>query len=70
MSGRAGVQSVALLLIGGALVRTAWTGTYVRYVKPGRHWPLLVAGPVLVAVAAVNLVRVFRGPAPKQPYES
>jgi hypothetical protein len=36
VNGRAGVQSVVLLLAGGALIRTAWTGTYVRYVKPGQ----------------------------------
>ncbi|GAA2359346.1 TIGR03943 family putative permease subunit [Dactylosporangium salmoneum] len=59
MNGRAGVQSVVLLLIGGALIRTAWTGTYVRYVKPGLQWYLIAAGAVLVAVAAVNLARLF-----------
>ncbi|WP_426505523.1 TIGR03943 family putative permease subunit [Dactylosporangium sp. McL0621] len=59
MNGRAGVQSVVLLLIGGTLIRTAWTGTYVRYVKPGLHWYLIAAGSVLVAVAAVNLARLF-----------
>lgn len=59
MTGRAGVQSVVLLLIGGTLIRTAWTGTYVRYVKPGLHGYLIAAGVVLVAVAAINLVRLF-----------
>jgi uncharacterized repeat protein (TIGR03943 family) len=53
------VQSVVLLLIGGALIRTAWTGTYVRYVKPGLHWYLIAAGAVLVLVAAINLARLF-----------
>jgi uncharacterized repeat protein (TIGR03943 family) len=48
-----------LLLIGGALIRTAWTGTYVRYVKPGLHWYLIAAGAVLVLVAAINLARLF-----------
>ncbi|MFG2040129.1 TIGR03943 family putative permease subunit [Dactylosporangium sp. NPDC048998] len=60
MVSRAGVQSVVLLLIGGTLIRTAWTGTYVRYVKPGLHWYLIAAGAVLVAVAVVNLVRLYR----------
>ena len=59
MTGRASVQSVVLLLIGGALIRTAWTGTYVRYVKPGLHWYLIAAGAVLVLVAAINLARLF-----------
>jgi len=59
VTGRGGVQSVALLLIGGALIRTAWTGTYVRYVKPGLQWYLIVAGAVLVLVAAVTLARLF-----------
>jgi uncharacterized repeat protein (TIGR03943 family) len=59
VNGRAGVQSVVLLLAGGALIRTAWTGTYVRYVKPGLHGYLIAAGAVLVAVALVNLVRLF-----------
>jgi uncharacterized repeat protein (TIGR03943 family) len=57
VNGRAGVQSVVLLLAGGALVRTAWTGTYVRYVKPGLQWYLIAAGLVLIVVAAVNLAR-------------
>ncbi|WP_433221696.1 TIGR03943 family putative permease subunit [Dactylosporangium sp. CS-047395] len=59
MNGRAGVQSVVLLLAGGALIRTATTGTYVRYVKPGLHWYLVAAGAVLVLVALVNLARLF-----------
>jgi uncharacterized repeat protein (TIGR03943 family) len=53
------VQSVLLLLIGGALAKIAWTGTYVRYVKPGLHWYLLAAGAVLVAVGAANLARLL-----------
>ncbi|MGI5241684.1 TIGR03943 family putative permease subunit [Dactylosporangium sp. CA-139066] len=61
MNARAGIQSVVLLLAGGALIRTAWTGTYVRYVKPGLQWYLIAAGLVLLAVAAVSLVRLFAG---------
>ncbi|WP_432992432.1 TIGR03943 family putative permease subunit [Dactylosporangium sp. CA-233914] len=59
MSTRSGVQSVVLLLIGGALVRTASTGTYVRYVKPGLRWYLVAAGAVLVVVALVNLAALL-----------
>ncbi|WP_432824429.1 TIGR03943 family putative permease subunit [Dactylosporangium sp. CA-092794] len=61
MTSRAAVQSVVLLLIGGTLLRIAWSGTYVRYVKPGLQWYLVAAGAVLIAVAAVNLARVLRG---------
>jgi uncharacterized repeat protein (TIGR03943 family) len=57
---RAVAQSIVLLLIGGTLLKIAATGTYVRYVKVEVRWYLVVAGAVLVVVAAANLVHLLR----------
>jgi uncharacterized repeat protein (TIGR03943 family) len=51
---------VLLLLLGGTLVKIAWTGTYVRYVKVGQHGYLLAAGTILMLVGAANLAHQLR----------
>ena len=56
---RAAAQSVLLLLLGGTLLKIAWTGTYVRYVKVGQHGYLLAAGAVLMLVGAANLAHLL-----------
>jgi uncharacterized repeat protein (TIGR03943 family) len=56
---RAAGQSLLLLLLGGVLLKIAWAGTYVRYVKVGLHGYLLAAGAVLVIVAAGNLAHLL-----------
>lgn len=54
-------QHVLLFLLGGALLRIALDGTFLRYVRPA-HQPLLIgAGVVMVALAAVAFVRDARG---------
>jgi uncharacterized repeat protein (TIGR03943 family) len=59
---RKDAQAVLLLLVGGTLLKISFTGTYVRYVKPGQL-PLLVgAGVVLVAVAGATLWQTLRTP--------
>jgi uncharacterized repeat protein (TIGR03943 family) len=58
---RRDAQAVLLLLVGGTLLKISFTGTYIRYVKPGLLPLLLAAGFVLVAVAAVTLGQVLRG---------
>lgn len=56
-------QNILLLLLGGALVKIAVTGDYLRYVK-GSQLPWIVgAGVVIVALAAVAIVRDVRTPA-------
>ena len=55
---RKAAQAVLLLLVGGTLLKICITGSYVRYVKPGLSPLLLVAGAVLVLVAAVTLWQV------------
>jgi hypothetical protein len=52
---RKDAQGVLLVLVGPTLIKLAWTGTYVRYVKAGQLPLLLVAGVVLLATAAVAL---------------
>jgi len=57
-------QAVLLLLIGGTLIKISLNGTYVRYVKVGLRPLLLVAGAVLIVIAAATLWRVIRPPVP------
>ncbi|WP_040480203.1 TIGR03943 family putative permease subunit [Longispora albida] len=58
---RKATHSVILLLVGGALLKISIDGTYVRYVKEGMLPLLYVAGGVLVTVAVLSLVAVYRG---------
>ncbi|HEU5474405.1 MAG TPA: TIGR03943 family protein [Actinophytocola sp.] len=50
-------QNILLLLLGGALLKIAFTGTYLRYVKPSHQWLLIAGGAVMVLLALVSLVR-------------
>lgn len=51
-------ESILVLLIGGALLRiSAFSDTYLRYVKPGLRWPLILAGALLVCAALLTLTR-------------
>lgn len=59
---RKDAQAVLLLLIGGTLLKISFTGTYVRYVKPGQLPLLLIAGVVLIVIAGVTLWQVIRAP--------
>jgi len=59
---RKDAQAVLLLLVGGTLLKISLTGTYVRYVRPGLLPLLVVAGVVLVIVAAATLWQVIRRP--------
>ena len=59
---RKDAQAVLLLLVGGTLLKISFTGTYVRYVKPGLLPLLVIAGVVLVAVALATLWQVIRRP--------
>ncbi|MCA1655543.1 MAG: TIGR03943 family protein [Pseudonocardiaceae bacterium] len=54
-------QNILLVLLGGALLKISFTGTYLRYVKPGHQWLLIVAGAVMVLLALVSIVRELRG---------
>ncbi|MGY0230891.1 TIGR03943 family putative permease subunit [Longispora urticae] len=57
---RQATRSVILLLVGGAILKTTISGTFVRYVKEGM-WPLLyVAGGAMVLIAVLGLVGLFR----------
>ena len=59
---RRDAQAVLLLLVGGTLLKISFTGTYVRYVKPGALPLLLLAGAALVLVAGVTLWQAIRLP--------
>lgn len=51
---RRDAQAVILLLVGGGMLRLAWTGEYLNYVKPYAFWLIVPAGVILVAVAAIT----------------
>ncbi len=54
-------QHVLLALLGGALLRIAADGTYLRYVRPSHRWWLLGAGAMMLVLAVVALVGELRG---------
>jgi uncharacterized repeat protein (TIGR03943 family) len=54
-------QNILLVLLGGALLKISFTGVYLRYVKPSHQWLLILAGAVMLALAAVSIIREIRG---------
>jgi uncharacterized repeat protein (TIGR03943 family) len=54
-------QNILLVLLGGALLKISFTGTYLRYVKPSHQWLLIAGGFVMILLAAVSIVREVRG---------
>jgi uncharacterized repeat protein (TIGR03943 family) len=54
-------QNILLVLLGGALLKISFTGTYLRYVKPSHQWLLIAGGFVMVGLAAVSIIRDIRG---------
>ncbi|MGH3762872.1 TIGR03943 family putative permease subunit [Actinophytocola sp.] len=54
-------QNVLLVLLGGALLKISFTGGYLRYVRPQHQWLLILGGTVMLALAAVAIVREVRG---------
>lgn len=53
-------QNVLLVLLGGALLKLAWTGGYLRYVKPSLLPFLVAAGVVIVGLGLLAVVRDVR----------
>jgi uncharacterized repeat protein (TIGR03943 family) len=58
------IQSVIMMLLGGAILRIAITGSYQRYVKHGLRPLLLLAGAFLVILAVLTLWYEIRGRRP------
>ena len=54
-------QNVLLVLLGGALLKIAWSGTYLRYVKPSLLPFLVAAGAVILALGLIAIIRDLRG---------
>jgi uncharacterized repeat protein (TIGR03943 family) len=54
-------QNILLVLLGGALLKISFTGTYLRYVKPSHQWLLITGGFVMILLAAVSIIREVRG---------
>jgi uncharacterized repeat protein (TIGR03943 family) len=53
-------QNILLVLLGGALLKLALTGTYLRYVKESLQPWLVVTGGVMVVLALVSIARDIR----------
>ena len=59
-----------LVLLGGALLKIAWNGTYLRYVKPSLLPFLVATGVVIVASGVLAITRdVRRGRPPDTGHE-
>jgi uncharacterized repeat protein (TIGR03943 family) len=54
-------QNILLVLLGGALLKISFTGTYLRYVKPSHQWLLITGGIVMILLAGVSIIREIRG---------
>lgn len=50
-------QNILLLLLGGALCKIAWNGSYLRYVKPSVLPFLVAAGVVILTLGLISIGR-------------
>jgi ABC-type nickel/cobalt efflux system permease component RcnA len=63
-------QGLVLLLLGGAVLRiSAFSTSYLNYVKPGFRPFLIAAGAVVFILGAIILVQEWRKPAKEGPDE-
>ncbi|WP_433269842.1 TIGR03943 family putative permease subunit [Actinosynnema sp. CS-041913] len=53
-------QNILLVLLGGALLKLALTGTYLRYVKESLQPWLVATGAVMIVLAVVAIARDLR----------
>jgi uncharacterized repeat protein (TIGR03943 family) len=61
-------QNILLVLLGGALLKISFNGSYLRYVKSSQQAWLIAAGVVMVVLAAVSILRDVLGT--RQPAEA
>lgn len=61
-------QNILLLLVGGALLKITFDGTYLRYVKPTLKPWLIAAGVVMVALAMIAIVTDIRAAPAEDPH--
>ncbi|SDD90926.1 TIGR03943 family putative permease subunit [Actinokineospora iranica] len=50
-------QNILLVLVGGALLKISFTGTYLLYVKPAHQYWLIAGGLIMVLLAVVSIGR-------------
>ncbi|NUT92183.1 MAG: DUF1980 domain-containing protein, partial [Saccharothrix sp.] len=50
-------QNILLVLLGGALLKLALSGTYLRYVKESLQPWLVVTGGIMILLAVVSIAR-------------
>ncbi|MFJ1765320.1 TIGR03943 family putative permease subunit [Amycolatopsis sp. NPDC088138] len=62
-------QNILLILLGGALVKIAVNGDYLRYVKPAQQPWIIAGGVVMVVLGAVAVVRDLLAARAKAPAE-
>jgi uncharacterized repeat protein (TIGR03943 family) len=53
-------QNVLLILLGGALLKLAFSGDYLRYVKPAHQWWMIGGGLAMLLLGAVAIWRDLR----------
>lgn len=53
---RRNVAGLIVVFVGAAVLQLAISETYLRYVKPGMRWMLLIAGAVLILLAVADVL--------------
>ncbi|MFD8500622.1 TIGR03943 family putative permease subunit [Amycolatopsis sp. NPDC059657] len=53
-------QNILLILLGGALLKIAFNGDYLRYVKPAQQPWIIAGGGVMVALGLLAILRDLR----------
>lgn len=53
---RRNVAGLIVVFVGAAVLQLAISDTYLRYVKPGMRWMLLIAGAILIVLAVADVL--------------
>lgn len=57
-------QNLVLFLLGAAILKTTFDGSFVRYVKPGLEPYLIASGIAIVALAGISMIADIRAGGP------